>query len=350
MYNGSWQPEVQLTTTSVNKWVSVRWSFYNNPLAGENAKIDYIWTEGEAARYEIRHAYIGNDSNLQPYAPTLTDPPDDTWTSSDILTFKWTFADPNEDDNQGGFMVIIDNDPSFGSIDYTSGDVTSTVSEWSPGFSIPDGTWYWKVRVKDNWGLWGFYSGYWTVKIDTSAPIAEAGANQTVSDDEVVNFDASGSSDAESGITSYSWDFDASVDEDGDGNPTNDAEATGVTASHTYDTNGIYIVTLTVTNGAGVSTTDVLYVNVTRTVTLSANNWTLVGWTSANMTASSLGDLINSEIGATEITIAKWNATAGNWDGYLWGISPSEYDFTLVYGGGYFIWVDVAGTIELWVA
>lgn len=57
-------------------------------------------------------------------------------------------------------------------------------------------------------------------------------------------------------ITSYEWDFDASIDLDGDGNYTNDKEATGPTPTHTYYDDGIYVVTLTVTDSQGLQDTD----------------------------------------------------------------------------------------------
>ncbi|UCE73426.1 MAG: hypothetical protein JSV56_10400, partial [Methanomassiliicoccales archaeon] len=46
----------------------------------------------------------------------------------------------------------------------------------------------------------------------------------------------------------YSWDFDANVDSDGDGNYTNDADAYGRTPTHTYGDNGVYNVTLNVSD------------------------------------------------------------------------------------------------------
>ncbi|MGE3845085.1 MAG: PKD domain-containing protein, partial [Vicinamibacterales bacterium] len=55
----------------------------------------------------------------------------------------------------------------------------------------------------------------------------------------VVNFSGANSSDPDGPLTSYRWTF-------GDG-----AEASGVTASHTYPTAGTYVVTLTVTDALG---------------------------------------------------------------------------------------------------
>ncbi len=45
-HDGSaWKPEERLTSQGHNEYPSARWSFFNNPLTGINAKIDYIWTE-----------------------------------------------------------------------------------------------------------------------------------------------------------------------------------------------------------------------------------------------------------------------------------------------------------------
>jgi hypothetical protein len=61
---------------------------------------------------------------------------------------------------------------------------------------------------------------------------------------------------------SYHWDFDAGVDSDGDGNTTNDVDATGPTPEHTYPDNGVFTVTLTVTDDSGLSGTETCIVTV----------------------------------------------------------------------------------------
>ncbi len=80
-------------------------------------------------------------------------------------------------------------------------------------------------------------------------PIANAGSDQTVYEGDIVEFDGGGSYDLDGNIISYEWDFDANVDMDDDGNSINDADAIGPSVQHTYDAEGEYQVTLTVTDG-----------------------------------------------------------------------------------------------------
>jgi hypothetical protein len=63
-------------------------------------------------------------------------------------------------------------------------------------------------------------------------------------------------------IVSYDWDFDSDVDSDGDGDPTNDIDATGPTPTHIYGDDGIYTVTLKVTDNQSLSDTDTCIVTV----------------------------------------------------------------------------------------
>ncbi|OPY18867.1 MAG: Disaggregatase related repeat protein [Methanomethylovorans sp. PtaU1.Bin073] len=91
-----------------------------------------------------------------------------------------------------------------------------------------------------------------------AAPIANAGADQTVTAGSAVTVVASASTD-DKGIASYSWDFDASNGIT--------SEATGETATKTYTTAGTYTVTLTVTDTAGQKATDTVTVVVGGTTT-----------------------------------------------------------------------------------
>jgi len=88
--------------------------------------------------------------------------------------FTWNFTD-RDSISQEGYQVLIDDDSEFQSIDYDSGEQSGNVSSWrfSNGTTyttLPDGTWYWKARTKDNDGDWGLYSKPWKIIIDTIAP------------------------------------------------------------------------------------------------------------------------------------------------------------------------------------
>ena len=78
---------------------------------------------------------------------------------------------------------------------------------------------------------------------DTSPPVANAGPDQTVTEDEPLFFDANDCSD-NLGIVDYQWDF-------GDG-----TMGTGIISTYTYFDPGTYVVTLTVGDEAGNNATD----------------------------------------------------------------------------------------------
>jgi hypothetical protein len=105
---------------------------------------------------------------------TLIDPKNGYITNNNNPIFIWNFTD-RDSANQSAFQIIIDDDASFSSIDFES-EITnssgnsSRFSDAIPSNILPDGTWYWQVRTKDNEGDWGDYSEPWKLVIDTLAP------------------------------------------------------------------------------------------------------------------------------------------------------------------------------------
>ena len=85
----------------------------------------------------------------------------------------------------------------------------------------------------------------------TAPPVANAGGPYPGSEGTAVNFNGTGSSDPNGQTLTYSWDF-------GDGS----AVSSGVAPSHTYLDNGIYTVTLTVSNGITTSTAAAAIANI----------------------------------------------------------------------------------------
>jgi outer membrane protein assembly factor BamB len=120
------------------------------------------------------------------------------------------------------------------------------------------------------------YVGAWDGKLyaigeGNIPPIADAGPNQSVNEGDVVQFDGSSSYDPDGTIESYEWDFDLS---DGLWWETGAVpDATGPTTSHIYGDDGVYIVTLRVTDNDNLSATDACNVtvyNVDPTVTIDS--------------------------------------------------------------------------------
>jgi outer membrane protein assembly factor BamB len=91
-------------------------------------------------------------------------------------------------------------------------------------------------------------------------PIANAGPDQTIYEGDTAHFDASSSYDPDGIIETYEWDFDSN---DGlwwetDAVP----DATSPTPTHIYGDDGIYIVTLRVTDNDNLSSTDTCNITV----------------------------------------------------------------------------------------
>lgn len=81
-------------------------------------------------------------------------------------------------------------------------------------------------------------------------PFAQISVDRRVVEvNEEVHFSANGSYDPDGDPLVYIWDFNDDYDSDGDGNPANDRDATGVNVTHRYTTPGQYRVTLTVSDG-----------------------------------------------------------------------------------------------------
>ncbi len=145
-----------------------------------------IWSGHNNNRYIQYKAYLsslGNNTpileditikiNSIPDMPILIAPENDVWINDNTVKFSWIFID--SDGTQNGFQVLIDNNEGFGSINYNSGEQSSSNQYWqfpmgTSYLKINEGILYWKVRTQDNNDDWGSYCNYWTLKIDTTEP------------------------------------------------------------------------------------------------------------------------------------------------------------------------------------
>ncbi|MGC4034414.1 MAG: PKD domain-containing protein [Chitinophagaceae bacterium] len=145
----------------------------------------------------------------------------------------------------------------------TSGTITSATAASTTVTGLAQGTYIFKLTVKDNSG--GSAADSVTITVNAAAnqaPVANAGANQTITlPTSTVTLNGTGSSDADGTIASYAWTKASG--------PTS-GTITSVTSGTTTVTGlvqGTYVFQLTVKDNAGATATD----NVTITVNAAAN-------------------------------------------------------------------------------
>ena len=148
-----------------------------------------------------------------------------------------------------------DPDGSIQSYEWDFGDVSDNSFNSDPAHTYyAPGNYTATLTVVDNDGLSD--SDTVSITVENKAPIAMASADVTSGTAPLtVNFDSIGSNDPDAPygmITDYSWDF-------GDGVSSNTANA-----SHTYNSAGIFIVTLTVTDDFGDTGTDTVMIDVSQ--------------------------------------------------------------------------------------
>ncbi|MFH1921320.1 MAG: PKD domain-containing protein, partial [Planctomycetota bacterium] len=153
-----------------------------------------------------------------------------------------------------GTIVLYEWDFDYDGVTF---DVDATGVNPIPIFNAPDnGTFTVGLRVTDNDGATDIATA--AVIVDNVDPTADAGADQTVDEGDLVSFSGSFADPGSADTHTYDWAF-------GDG-----GTATGsLTPDHTYVDNGVYIVTLTVTDddfGVGTDTLTVTVDNVAPTV------------------------------------------------------------------------------------
>jgi len=126
--------------------------------------------------------------NNPPYAPTATVPGDNSWTNNSKPTLNWTFNDPNAGDTQNAYQAQVDDDNAFGSVNWDSGLTVTGTQGCVVGSALAEGKWYWRVRTRDQGGLWSGYNA--TVRsfnIDMTAPAAPTPVTATPSSWTITN-------------------------------------------------------------------------------------------------------------------------------------------------------------------
>jgi hypothetical protein len=135
-----------------------------NVLRGRYAQYQLTLLTRDRVETPLVDAVIVMYAPDEPPAATALAPTGNGWVGTAPL--RWTPLDP-EGDPQTAFEVQLSRDPSFATIDVTSGPIESTLTAWEPS-GLGDGTWYWRVRLSDGvaWGTWSVAS----FRLDTTPP------------------------------------------------------------------------------------------------------------------------------------------------------------------------------------
>ena len=204
-----------------------------NSSRGEEYPIILAKTDLE----NIGHGYFKNECT----PPTTTDNYDGLWHNEDFY-INLTAIDDQSGVNETYYII-------------NGGDEQNVSTHGQPYITTENANntlEYWSIDNLDNEE---FPHNFLTeIKLDKTPPIADAGPDQEVNKDTLVTLNASDSTD-ENNITSYTWTF---TDE---GTQT----LTGVNPTYTFDTPGIYTITLNITDPPGNWDTDTITITVKET-------------------------------------------------------------------------------------
>jgi PKD repeat protein len=214
-----------------------------------SASAQYTWFEN--GDYPVRGKIQDKDGGYTEYVTVVT-----VNDMAPTAVFAWI----PEAQAEGSPVDFIDASASYPddivawSWDFDGQDSST---EQNPSFTfMDDGIYDVTLTVTDHDGSTDTFSD--TVTVINVAPTVDAGADQTVNEGSLVTFAGSFTDPGTADTHTYEWDF-------GDGSPT----ATTLAASHIYADDGIYTVTLTVTDddgGVGTDTLTVTVMNVAPTV------------------------------------------------------------------------------------
>jgi len=209
------------------------------------------------------HTYTTDDSFT--VTLTVTDDAGDTGTDTTTATiglgnqapianannpYSGTVNEPLQFDGSGSS----DPDGSIVSYEWNFGDGNTGSGPTPTHTYTAAGTYNVTLTVTDDMGANDSDMATAAIGLGNQAPNADANGPYSGTANEPVTFDGSGSSDPDGTIATYEWNF-------GDGNI-----GSGQNPTHTYNTDGSFTVTLTVTDDAGDTGTD------TSTATIGPGN------------------------------------------------------------------------------
>jgi PKD repeat protein len=233
---------------------------------GVDSVVTYVWDFGDGTTASgvdlVAPTHVYADNGV--YTVTLTATDDIGQTSADTMTVTVENVSPNVDagedasGNVGDILTFTGsatdagvNDVLTYEWDFGDGETVTGVDMTTATHAYAEpGVYTVTLTVTDSDG--GYSSDTATATINYP-PVAEAGPDQASTEGATVTFDGSETSDADGDALTYVWDF-------GDGTTVSGVDL--VAPTHVYADNGVYTVTLTVTDEHGASSIDTMTVTV----------------------------------------------------------------------------------------
>jgi PKD repeat protein len=311
-------PETDMVITSNGEpGVTNRYHFVLEITDNDNGMYSTQERFGEVSSLDIK-----NGPNLSPVAEFSMDK--STITVGDSITFISKSYDPQGDTlPNDAFRWDFDGDGQFD--DTTSGPQVNRQYNTPGEFDV-----HLKVVYR---GLSS--SATHKVVVEAANVLPQAAFNYTI-DGNTVNFDASGSRydpSLKDTTLRFQWDFDTTVDSNGNGIPDDDIQSTDMKPTFTYDQKGAYTVKLTVIDSLGMKGVVTRKVDLSQTEADRQKN----AYHTLKVTATSQ-PLTTLEIQATPATLSKGEsadlvATVLNADGSPYA---GKVYFEILEGGGQF--------------
>jgi len=110
--------------------------------------------------------------NRAPYAPALVSPENGGRTNDSTPLFKWSLVSDADSDAVLLYQIQVDSAPEFSSPDISGENIAAGAADvsFATGTILPEGVWYWRARARDPAGLYGDWSGSFSVTVDTTTP------------------------------------------------------------------------------------------------------------------------------------------------------------------------------------
>ncbi len=176
-----------------------------------------------------------------------------------------------------------------------------------------DGVYVVTLNVTDLEGNWDVDSIFITVMWDLTLPVSHPGYNQSVYTGDIVTLNASRSKDLQTGIVNYTWNLTHMGDS---------VVLYGSDVEFTFLEAGKYLVTLTVTNGVGLTNSSSVTITVHDPPTWVAKNWNWIAGTVIVLGAVGLWVAVRYRKNHAVITNAEREKIAFKLKDYkrLWGL------------------------------